>query len=573
MKQDIITKLENLLGHEDINTASAQIKTIQREYEEAFSKEIEKAKEDFTNDGGRARDFVYTKSKEDSTILELFEKFRKIKKQHSDKLQSEQEKNLEIKTGIIRDINDLSKLEVNVSGAIKKLHELQAKYKETGNVPAAKHRDILTEYNRVVDTFYFGLNLYKESQEVDLKKNFEAKTLLLEKIKNLLSLENIKDVERNIKVFRNEWEALGAVPQDKWTAVREEFRALNEQVNKKIQDFYGEKKEQLNNNLEAKKQLIEKAKALIASETPRNEKEWENKTKALIDIQNEYKESGHTEQKAGDEVWKLFREVCDGFFEKKKEFYEHAKERYAEAKQKKLKLIEEAVALKASTDWQRTGEKIMNLQQQWKRMPSTHPKDEHKLFEKFRAECNHFFEAKRMQYAQQNAELENNIQHKETIIHNLHGFAASGNAEADANALKEFTKQWQESGQVPAGERKRLNDSFYNKLEEFYGNISGNETEKGLIKFKLKLERLEASENGHELLVKENDFIRKQVNEIQQQCNVYENNMGFFKNAKTKNQMMIDLEDKIAAEKAKIDELKKKQKLVRELLDKVSKPA
>ena len=573
MKQEIITKLENLLEQGDVNTVSTQIKTIQREYEEAFSKEIEKAKEDFTNDGGRARDFVYTKSKEDEKIVELFDKFRKLKKQQSDKLQSEQEKNLEIKTAIIRDINDLSKLEVNVSGAIKKLHELQAKYKETGNVPPAKHRDILTEYNRVVDTFYFGLNLYKESQEVDLKKNLEAKTLLLEKIKNLLTLENMKDVERNIKVFRNEWEALGAVPQDKWAVIREDFRTLNEQVNKKIQDFYGEKKEQLNNNLEAKKQLIEKAKALIAGEAPRNEREWETKTKALIDIQNEYKESGHTEQKAGDEVWKLFREVCDGFFEKKKEFYEHAKERYAEAKQKKLKLIEEAIALKTSTDWQKTGEKIMNLQQQWKRMPNTHPKDEHKLFEKFRAECNHFFEAKRMQFAQQNAELENNIQHKETIIQNLHGFAPSGNAADDINALKEFTKQWQESGQVPASERKRLHDAFYNKLEEFYGAVAGDETEKGLIKFKLKLERLEVSENGHELLVKENDFIRKQVNEIQQQVNVYENNMGFFKNAKTKNQMMIDLENKIAAEKAKIDEWKKKQKLIRELLDKAAKPA
>ena len=572
MKQDVITKLENLLEHEDINTVSTQIKTIQREYEDAFSKEMEKAKEDFTNDGGRARDFVYTKSKEDEKIVELFEKFRKLKKQHTDKLQHEQEKNLEIKQAIIRDISDLTKLEGNVSGAIKKLHELQAKYKETGNVPAAKHKDIGAEYSRVVDTFYFGLNLYKESQEVDLKKNFEAKTLLLEKIKNLLTLENTKDVERTIKVFRTEWEAMGAVPQDKWTAVREEFRALNEQVNKKISDFYGEKKEQLVQNLERKKQLIEKAKALIDTEAPSNEREWENKTKAIIDIQNEYKEAGHTEQKAGDEVWKLFREVCDGFFEKKKEFYELAKERYKEAKQKKLKLIEEATALKDSTDWQKTGEKIMNLQQQWKRMPNAHPKDDQKLFEKFRAECNHFFEAKRMLHSAQNAELENNVQHKETIIQNLHGFVPIGNAEQDALALKEFAKQWQESGKVPVGENKRLNDAFYNKLEEFYGSVSVNESEKGSIKYKLKLERLEAAENGNELLLKENDFIRKQINELQQQVNVYENNMGFFKNAKTKNQMMIDLENKIATEKGRIDAWKKKQKLIKELLDKSSKP-
>lgn len=571
MKQDVITKLENLLEQEDINTVSTQIKTIQREYEEAFSKEMEKAKEDFTSDGGRARDFVYIKSKEDERIVELFDKFRKLKKQHTDKLQHEQEKNLEIKQAIIRDISDLTKLEGNVSGAIKKLHELQAKYKETGNVPAAKHKEIGAEYNRVIDTFYFGLNLYKESQEVDLKKNYEAKALLLEKIKNLLTLDTIKDVERNIKVFRNEWEAIGAVPQDKWISLREEFRALNEQLNKKIQDFYGEKKDQLNQNLEKKKQLIEKAKVLI-EETPRNEREWEQKTKSLIDIQNEYKEAGHTEQKVGDEVWKLFREVCDGFFERKKEFYEKAKEKHAEAKQKKLKLIEEATALKDSTDWQKTGEKIMNLQQQWKRLPNMHPKDEHKMFERFREICNHFFEAKRMQFAAQNAELENNVQHKETIIQNLHGFISNGNAEQDSLTLKEFTKQWQESGKVPSSEQKRLNDAFYNKLEEFYGAISGNENEKGSIKYKLKLERLEAADNGPELLNKENDFIKKQINEIQQQVNVYENNMGFFKHAKTKNQMMIDLENKIAEEKTKIDEWKKKQKLIRQLLDKSSKP-
>jgi hypothetical protein len=571
MKQDIITKLENLLQHEDINTASAQIKTIQREYEEAFSKEMETAKQSFTDEGGRARDFIYTKSKEDEQIVELFDKFRKLKKQQTDKVQAEQEKNLEIKTNIIRDINDLSKLEVNVSGAIKKLHELQAKYKETGNVPSAKHKDILTEYNKVVDQFYFGLNLYKESQEVDLKKNFEAKTILLEKITRLLASENVKDVERTIKVFRNEWEAIGAVPQDKWHAMREDFRNLNEQINKKIQGLYGEKKEQLTQNLEVKKQLIEKAKKLIHG-TPNTEKEWEQKTKALLELQNEYKEAGHTDKQAGDDVWKQFREVCDGFFDKKKEFYEEAKERYTQAKQKKLNLIEEATALKDSTDWQKTTEKVMHLQQQWKRLPNAHPKDEHKMFEQFRAVCNHFFEAKRQQFAAQNAELENNVQHKETIIQNLHGFAASGNAENDVNALREFTKQWQESGQAPASERKRLNDAFYNKLEEFYGSIAGDDTEKGLIKYKLKLERLESSDGGRDLLLKENDYIKKQVNEIQQQVNVYENNMGFFKNAKTKNSMMIDLENKIAAEKAKIDEWKKKQKLIKTLLDKDSKP-
>ena len=572
MKQEIITKLEALLQQEDFAAAAAQIKTIQREYEEAFEKEIEKAKQTFVDEGGRGRDFAYAKTHEDEKIVALFEKFRGRQKKQKEDLGSEQQKNYEIKMGIIRDINDLSKLEVNVSGALKKLHELQAKYKETGNVPPAKHKDVMAEYNKVVDAFYFGLNLYKASQEVDLKKNFEAKTVLLEKIKNLLVLENMKDVERNIKVFRNEWEALGPVPQEKWLALKDEFKALNDEVHKRIQAFYGQKKEELVNNLELKKQLIEKASQLVVI-WPKTDKEWEQKTNALLEIQNEYKEAGHTDKKEGDEVWKQFREVCDNFFNKKKEYYEKAKERYNEAKQKKQKLIEEASALKDSKDWQRTGEKIMNLQQLWKKIPNAHPKDEHKLYESFRAQCNHFFEAKRNQFAEQNAALEQNVGAKETIIQNLSAFTPSGNAEQDTASLKAFAKQWAESGQAPNTERKRLNDAFYNKLEEFYGNIAGSEEEKHLLKFKLKIERFENSEGGVDLLRKELDYIRKQVNDIQHQVLTYENNMGNFKSSsKTKSPMLIEMENKLNTEKAKVEDWKKKQKMVKTLLDKLTNP-
>jgi hypothetical protein len=572
MKTEIITKLEALLQDEDFAAVSAQIKTLQREYETAFEKEIETAKQKFIDEGGRAREFVYTRSPEDNKIVILFEKFRRLQKKLKEDVGTEQQKNYDVKMSIIRDISDLSKLEVNPSGAIKKLHELQTKYKETGNVPSAKHKDVMAEYNKAVDAFYFGLNLYKASQEVDLKKNFEAKTVLLEKIKNLLTLDNMKDVERNIKVFRNEWESLGPVPQEKWLALKDEFKALNDEVHKKIQAFYGQRKEELGSNLEVKKQLIEKAHQLVVL-WPKTEKEWEQKTNALIEIQNEYKEAGHTDKKEGDEVWKQFREVCDNFFNHKKEFFEKAKEKYTEAKQKKQKLIEEASALKDSKDWQRTGEKIMNLQQLWKKIPNAHPKDEHRLYESFRAQCNHFFEAKRNQFAEQNAALEQNVAVKETIIQNLSAFTASGNVEEDTKALKDFAKQWQDSGKSPAAESKRLNDAFYNKLEEFYGNIAGSEDEKHLLKFRLKIERFETAEGGVELLRREMDYIKKQVNEMQSTVLTYETNMGNFKSSsKTKSPMLLEIENKINAERSKIDDWKKKQKMVKDLIEKLTKP-
>ncbi len=571
MKSEIISKLEALLKTEDVNTVASEIKNIQKDYEAAFAADMEKAREAFVAGGGKANEFVYARTTEDEKLIFLFGKFARLQKNKKEKAGNEHDKNYEVKMSIIRDIGDLSKLEVNISGAIKKLHELQAKFKETGPVPSDKHKDVLAEYNKVVDQFYFGLNLYKASQEVDLKKNFEAKTEILEKIKRLLTSENLKDVERTIKVFRGEWEAIGPVPQEKWLALKDEFKALNDQVNQKVSEFYGQQKEQLGQNLESKKKLVEKARTLVVM-WPKTEKEWEQKTKALLDIQNEYKEAGRTEQKTGDEVWKEFRGVCDTFFDKKKEFFEQAKGKYDEAKKAKQKLIDEASELKDSTDWQRTGEKLMNLQQQWKKIPNAHPKDEHRLYESFRAQCNHFFEAKRLQFAEKNAALEQNVGAKEAIIESLNAFVPVADAQETTNALKAFAKQWHESGQAPPNERKRLNDAFYNKLEEFYAAIAGSEEEKQLIKFKLKIERFEQAQDAFDLLRKENEFIKKQLNDIQHEVTTYENNMGNFKSSsKTKSPMIIEMENKIAAEKAKVEEWKKKQKLVKAALDNVTK--
>src|ERR1700751_5835384 len=97
MKTEIIAKLEALLQQEDFSAASAHIKTIQREYETAFEKEIEAAKQAFIDEGGKARDFVYTRSEEDNKIVILFEKYRRLQKKQKEDISSEQQKNYEIK--------------------------------------------------------------------------------------------------------------------------------------------------------------------------------------------------------------------------------------------------------------------------------------------------------------------------------------------------------------------------------------------------------------------------------------------------------------------------------------------
>ncbi len=563
MKQEILTKLEELLNHADVNTAAAQVKQLQREYENAFSKEMEKAKQEFIDEGGKTRDFIYSKTVEDQQIISLFEKFRNLKKLEDERLAKEQQKNFEIKHQIISDINDLSKMETHVGGALKKLNELQTRWKETGNVSTHKYKELQAEYSKALEGFYYNLNIYRALQDHDLKRNFELKSVLLGKFKSLAENGNIKDVEQLVKTYRNEWDETGPVKQENWDNLKNEYRAILEQIYGKIKAHYKAQEEKLETNLSIKRALLEKAKA-YTEVVPETEEEWKKNTDELIALQNEYKQAGRTD-KSGDEVWRNFREVCDAFFERKKAFYALLKEKHAATKLKKLELIQKAEELKDTKEWKDTSDKIIRLQDSWKKLPLAGV-EEYKLFARFRKACNTFFEAKRAFYDAQDAGYESNLKVKEEILARILAFTWSGDEQADRETLKKFGEEWNAAGLVPFKDKQRVNEAFYNKLDELYESLNINKAEKAMAKFRNKIERLSNSENAIALLRKESDFIRKQIEEISAGIRTYENNLGFFKNVKGKNSFMEEAEQKIASEKNRISELKDKLKLIQEAL-------
>lgn len=566
MKTNIISKLEELLATADISAVAHKVKDLQREYEQAFSKEMEKAKQEFVDDGGKARDFIYAKSAEDTKIIELFDRFRKLKKQQDERLADEQNKNLEIKAQIIKDINDLSKLEVNVGSAIKKLQELQLKWKETGAVSTHKYKELQAEYSKAVESFNYNLNIFKQLQDHDLKKNVDLKQEILVKMNALLENENVKDVEQLIKVYRNDWEEVGPVVQEKWTEMKLAYKTVVDAVYAKIKAFYNEIEDRKKQNLEQKKALVDKAKAFL-NELPQTEDSWKNKTEELIKLQEEYKNIGYTEKPAGDAVYREFRQACDEFFEKKKDFYAIVKEKSAAAKQQKMQLIEKAEALQNQHEnWKDTSDKLIKLQDAWKKIPTAGP-EESRLFQRFRKACNAFFDAKKAHYEAKESEYTGNLQIKEDILTKLNAYTLCGDPASDKQNLRKFSEEWTAAGMVPFKDKQRLNDAFYKRLDELYDSVITNQAEKFLIKFVNKLERFKTAADSETLFKKEKDFLRKNIDEINNNIRTYENNIGFFKNAKGKNDFITEIENKIEAEKNKLKDFKDRMKLLNDALE------
>jgi prophage DNA circulation protein len=118
-------------------------------------------------------------------------------------------------------------------------------------------------------------------------------------------------------------------------------------------------------------------------------------------------------------------------------------------------------------------------------------------------------------------------------------------------------------------DKKRLNDAFYNKLDELYEQMQIDKTEKASIQFRTKLDRMIASENGMDLLSRESDHYKKMIDEINGRVRTYDNNLGFFKTSKGNTSFLKEIEDKISAEKSKLAELTAKRKMINEELGKV----
>lgn len=569
MKQEFILKMEEMLQLTEVSAVANQMRALQKEYQKLWTAEFEKAKQEFVDEGGKAKEFEYAKAQDDIKITELFDKFEKRKKEEDAKLAAEQSKNLAIRLEIIAKINDLSQVSENIGAAIKKLIELQGQWKNTGAVSTHKYKEIQAEYSKAIEEFNYKLNISKQLQEHDLKRNYELKTELLEKLRHLNNTENAKEVERLIKIYRNDWEEIGPVPNDKWDELKGSFRAALDEVYGKLKTHYNSVEEEKKNNFDSKNQLIEKTKEIILKSETAGAQIWNNLTNELVNIQNEWKTIGRANAKDNDKVWAEFRELCDLFFEKKKQFFNVHHEKMNELKVQKQNLIHKANELKESTDWQKTGLALIKLQDAWKKIPHAGG-DENKLFNQFRAACNHFFDARKKHNEAVDASFETNLKLKEELLTKINSFVLIEDNNINRENLKQISVEWNAVGMVPLKDKKQINDAFYNKLDELYDKMNISSTEKFMIQFKTKIERFVNSDSPELLLKKESDYLKKQIDEINGRINTYDNNLGFFKtNSKGSNPFMKEIEEKIANEKQKISDFTEKRKLVINELNKL----
>jgi hypothetical protein len=468
--------------------------------------------------------------------------------------EAEKQQNLEKKLQIIEKIKGMITSPEEANKAYQEFKALQAEWREIKNVPAEKANELWRNYQLYVEQFYDLLKLNSEAREYDFKKNLELKTKLCEAAERLADETDVISAFHQLQKLHAEYREIGPVNKELREEIWNRFKAASTVINKRHQQHFEGIRAKEDENLERKTALCEKVEA-IAAEENKGSGDWEKHTKQIIDIQAEWKTIGFAPQKMNVKIFERFRAACDDFFGRKAEYFKGLKDTFKENAEKKRALIEKAKELQDSTDWKKTGDKMIALQKEWKTIGMVPKKLGDQLWEEFLGACNKFFEARNAAGAGQRNEEHANLSKKREVIEKLKAVAEEAGSDIQEQVQK-LVEEYQSIGHVPFKEKDKLYEEYHAVLDKLYKDLNISVAKKRLNNFKQNLKQV--AERGENALDNERTRLFRQYEAIKQEVQTYENNLGFLNASSKKGNSLIDEMNR------KVQKLKDEMNLVRE---------
>ena len=521
---ELVAAFEQLAKSEDRMQRAKEADAIKS----AFYKKLIKAKSEAGIDPESAEENPFTGIEE--AFKAYYNAFKKEKAEYNKAQEAERERNLALKQAVIEDLKQLLEKQEDVKVTFPEFRSIQDRWKAVGPVPVQNFRNLNETYQLYVEQFYDMVNINRELRDLDFKKNLEAKTAFCEEAEALAQRSDVVEAFRELQKLHEQWKDYGPVEKQYRESIWERFKAATAVINRNYQAHFEGLKEQQEANLVAKTALCEKAEAIAAAEMA-NANEWNAATKALEEIQKEWRGIGFASKKDNQKIYDRFRAACDAFFARKKEFYAGFKESINENLARKLAICEQAEALKDSTDWKATADTLIDLQKQWKEIGAVPRQKSDALWKRFRAACDSFFEARDKQPKDAN-DYYGNLKAKQRLIAEINAYELSGDAEADAEAGSKFSESWQAIGFVPFKEKDRIAQAYREAMAKFNAGRGASRRQRP--------ERTPMTEK--ERLV-------KKYNQLEQDIVTYENNLGFFARSKNAEPLIRQMEERIAKAK------------------------
>ncbi|MBN2263482.1 MAG: DUF349 domain-containing protein [Prolixibacteraceae bacterium] len=561
---ELINALKDLLENREFMEIYPQVDAIKINFYKKHKLKIQEQKKNFIAEGGYEEEFKAEPDPYEEDLKALMALYRQKKFQYNKLFEAEKEENLKRKYEIIEEIKGLVNRKESINKTFQEFKELQQQWREIGLVPQANVKDMWENYHHHVENFYDYIKINKELRDLDLKKNLDEKIILCEKAEALLIEPSVIKAFNALQKLHDGWREVGPVPTDKKEEIWERFKDATNAINKKHQDFFDNRKKAQKKNLDAKAALCEKVEDIINSSIETH-KEWEAKSKEIIELQKYWRTIGFAPKKDNNAIYERFRTACDRFFDMKREFYSKHKEIQSNNLQLKIDLCIQAEALKDSTDWKKTTEEYIAIQKKWKEVGPVPRKHSDNVWKRFRAACDSFFERKSKFFNNVDESQVENLKLKKELIDEVNNFKPSGKDSSDLEKLRTFQRRWTDIGHVPIANKNEVQKQFRDAINVQFDKLRVDDRDRNLLRFKSKVTDWKDTSKGHNKAYAERDKYVSKLRQLESDLITLQNNIGFFSNSKNAEALIKDVERKIQNNEEQIAYLKEKINIIDEL--------
>lgn len=563
-RHDIIAKLNDIINNNPINRIKDIVDKGVKSFNAKYNADFDAKKSKFLEEGGLEEDFDFNDDSKEQLNL-LMKTYREKKFEYSKQIESDKEANLKEKYQIVEELKELINCKESLNDTFQIFRNLQKRWHDVGMIPQQNVKELWDLYHHHVENFYDYIKINKELRDLDLKKNLKHKTQLCEKAEELVESDSILEAAKELQTLHDQWREIGPVPREEKEPIWERFKAATEKINKRNYDFFTNLKAEQQEHLKVKLEIIEKAEEIAEKEFD-SHKGWNSATKALLELQDRWKQTGAAPKKERNRIYKRFRAACDKFFETKRDFYLKLKDIQIKNLELKEKLCEKAEQIQDSRDWKSTTDRLIALQKEWKAVGPVPRKHSDKIWKRFRSACDKFFDAKSNFFSNVDEEQEKNMELKKELIQKVKNFVPGDNEDATIDTLKEFQNEWAEIGFVPIKHKNELQDEFRSALNDQFDKLKMDDFDKNLERYKAKIDSFLHAEKTEQKIFQERDKIMNKIKQLETNIITWENNIGFFSESSTTNKLKKDLEIKMEHAKKKLNLLKEKLHIIDNLL-------
>jgi len=560
-KEKLVELLEEIVRDHEIGKIKARVAGIKVAYLNLVKKEKQEHLEKHIADGGSKEEYMPPVDVLEERYKAAFDMYKE--KKALDDIEQEKIKlsNLELKKQILEEIKQLISSEESLKKTYDNFKTLQDKWKGIGQVPRNEIEGLWNNYHFLVEKFFEKVKINKELKDLDLKKNLEQKIQLCEKAEELLLEKSITKSFKLLQKYHDEWKEIGPVMQDKKDEIWERFKNVSDQINAQRKDYYNKLNAEQETNLLAKTALCEKVETIIAEEIT-NSAEWKTKTEEILEMQELWDSIGRAPAKNNDEIWEKFRSAVNTFFNNKKEFFGELKEQQVTNYNKKIDICNQAEALVNSTNWKQSTAEILKLQQEWRQIGPVPKRYSDKIWKRFRAACDAYFEKKSSYFSNIQENEKENLKKKEELIERIDSFEFSENKNENLDALKNFQREWMEIGHVPMETKEKLQNTYRQAIKQLMEKLQISAVEINTMNYKNRIENLQNSPEAGRALSHERLQLEGRINMLKNDIKLWENNIGFLANSKKANLLKEEFENKINNTKQELALLEAKLKML-----------